>query len=175
MVFNSVDDVLRFAFKICGVRIEPLNNTAKVCNWLRSKGAGGRCHTEMTQHEYHAEAVMVLKKAEDVLNRYEWAVIRAYYGGFLESIVDLTAYIEKENRGVNLLICDAILANILAGRPRQVDIQDKYDLSNGNFYRQKNKISKTVNKLLNDAICKLEPVFIETGILVSKYALKEAS
>ena len=37
-MYKNVEQVLRDVYKIQGVRMEPLNNTASVCAWCESKG-----------------------------------------------------------------------------------------------------------------------------------------
>ena len=165
-MYQSVDQALRAAYKLWAVRIEPINNTAQIMDWCANKGVLRR-GSELTQHEYHANAAMIQSRVERVLNRFELAVIEMQYTGGLKAdgIIDLTAFIEKQNNGVNLLACDDVLMNLFANKPRRIDIMDKYDVSNGYFYRQHNKVKKIIGFLLNQAICKLEADFIDVGII----------
>lgn len=164
-MYQNVDEVLRSVYRIAGVRIEPLNNTAKICMWIENKGVLPIKQTGLTQHDYHANAAMIIKQMNRVLNRYELAVIEGIYGGLLHGIVDITTFIEEQNKGVNLLICDALIAHILIDKPKRTEIMDKYDISNGKFYREKRKIEKIIDLLLNSAVCKLEILFQERGII----------
>ena len=127
-MYRNVEQVLREVYKIHSVRMEPLNNTASVCAWCESKGVMGG-GGDLTQAETHANAAMIISRIERVLNRHELAVVECKYSEDLSGIVDITAYIEKQNNGVNLLICDAVVSNILREVPKQVDIMDKYDIS----------------------------------------------
>ena len=166
-MYQSVDQALRAAYKLWAVRIEPLNNTAQIMDWCASKGVlqGGG---ELTQHEHHANAAMIISRVERVLNRFELAAVELQYTGGLKAdgIVDLTAFIEQENRGVNLLICDDVLMNLFTGTPNRMKIQDKYDVSECTFHRQKNKVKKLIAELLNSAICKLEIEFEKSKIIM---------
>ena len=45
-------------------------------------------------------------------------------------------------------------------------IQDKYDVSERTFHRQKNKVKKLIAELLNSAICKLEIEFEKSKIIM---------
>lgn len=166
-MYKSVDQALRAAYKLRGVRIEPQNNTAQVMGWCASKGVL-QGSGELTQHEHHANAAMIISRIERVLNRYELAAVELHYTGGLKAdgIIDLTAYIERENKGVNLLICDALLAHIFCG-VKQEAIQDKYDLNRKYVYRQKKKINAIVNALLNSAWAKLEIEFEQRKIIFS--------
>ena len=98
--------------------MEPLNNTAKVCAWCESKGVMGG-GGELTQAETHANAAMIISRIERVLNRCELAVIECTYSENMSGIVDITAYIEEQNVGVNLLLCDNILSNLFTGLPKK--------------------------------------------------------
>ena len=164
-MYRSVDQALTAAYKLWAVRIEPLNNTAQIMDWCASKGVlqGGG---DLTQHEHHANAAMIISRVERVLNRFELAAVEMQYTGGLKAdgIVDLTAFLEEQNKGVNLLICDDLLSHIFCGM-RQEAIQDKYDLSRKTIYNQKKKVKDIVSALLNSAICKLEDDFLLSGVI----------
>ncbi|WP_107971359.1 hypothetical protein [Neisseria elongata] len=163
-MYRNVEQVLREVYKIHSVRMEPLNNTAKVCAWCESKGVMGG-GGELTQAETHANAAMIISRIERVLNRYELAVIECTYSENLSSIVDITAYIEEQNVGVNLLLCDNILSNLFTGLPKKTVIMDKYDISNGYLYRQREKIKRVVAALETTAILKLQDEFESCRII----------
>ena len=164
-MYKNVDEVLRDIYRFGALRIEPLNNTAQVCQWIENKGVSGS-KSSLTQAEWHANAAMIQSRIERVLNRFELAAVELQYTGGLKAdgIVDLTAFIEQENRGVNLLICDDLLSHIFCGM-RQEAIQDKYDLSRKTIYNQKKKVKDIVSALLNSAICKLEDDFLLSGVI----------
>lgn len=166
-MYQSVDAALQDAYRFGCLRIEPQNNTAQVMAWCENKGVVGNGAVGLTQAEWHANAAMIQAKVESVLNRYELAAVEMQYSGGLkqDGIIDLTAYIEQQNTGVNLLVCDAIIAHIFTGKPKQTAIMDKYDMSKGAYWRQHKKIKGVVAALHNSAICKLECVFIEAGIM----------
>ncbi|WP_373753807.1 hypothetical protein [Neisseria weixii] len=164
-MYRNVDEALRHAYKLWGVRIEPQNNTAQVMDWIEHKGVRG-ASSGLTQHEWHANSSMIIKQVERILNRYELAAVELHYTGGLKAdgIIDLTAYIERENKGVNLLICDALLAHIFCG-VKQEAVQDKYDLNRQCVWRQKKKVNAIVNALLNSAWAKLEIEFEQRGLI----------
>ena len=165
-MYQSVDQALRAAYKLWAVRIEPLNNTAQIMDWCANKGVlqGG---SDLTQHEHHANAAMIISRVERVLNRFELAAVEMQYTGGLKAdgIVDLTAFIEEQNKGVNLLICDDLLMNLFTGAPRLMRIQDKYNLHRNTVSNHKRKINRIINSLLNSAICKLELEFQQKKII----------
>lgn len=144
--------------------MEPLNNTASVCAWCESKGVTGG-GGDLTQAETHANAAMIISRIERVLNRYEIAVVECKYSEDLSGIVDITAYIEQQNEGVNLLICDALVSNILREVPKQVEIMDKYDISKMTLWRHSKKVSRQIAKLEESIQIKLYDEFKHCGII----------
>lgn len=165
-MFENVDAALSYAYKLAMLRIEPQNNTAQIMDWCRTKGVrrgGGK----LSQHEHHANSAMIISRTERVLNRYELAAVELHYTGGqkADGIVDLTAWIERENNGVNLLLCDALLGHLFFRRPKRTAIMDKYDLSCGSFYRQFNKIRRIHAALLNSAWLKLQDGFEQASII----------
>lgn len=163
-MYHTVEQVLADVYKIRGVRMEPLNNTASVCAWCESKGVMGG-GGDLTQAETHANAAMIISRIERVLNRYELAVVECKYSEDLSGIVDITAYIEQQNEGVNLLICDALVSNILREVPKQVDIMDKYDINKMTLWRHSKKVSKQIAKLEEAIQIKLYDEFKHCGII----------
>lgn len=163
-MYHTVDQVLADVYKIRGVRMEPLNNTASVCAWCESKGVTGG-GGDLTQAETHANAAMIISRIERVLNRYELAVVECKYSEDLSGIVDITAYIEQQNEGVNLLVCDALVSNILREIPKQVDIMDKYDINKMTLWRHSKKVSKQIAKLEESIQIKLYDEFKHCGII----------
>lgn len=163
-MYHTVEQVLADVYKIRGVRMEPLNNTASVCAWCESKGVTGG-GGDLTQAETHANAAMIISRIERVLNRYELAVVECKYSEDLSGIVDITAYIEEQNEGINLLICDSLVSNILREVPKQVDIMDKYDISKMTLWRHSKKVSKQIAKLEESIQIKLYDEFKHCGII----------
>lgn len=163
-MYRNVEEVLRDVYGIKGERMEPINGTALVCAWCESKGVIGG-GGDLTQAEKHAHAEMIISKIRRVLNRYELAVVECEYSEDLSGIVDITAYIEQQNDGVNLLICDALLSHIFSGSPKQMEIQDRFDIARVTLWRKKKQVDGIVAGLLDSAICKLEPEFRQAGII----------
>lgn len=163
-MYRNVEQVLLDVYKIRGVRMEPMNNTASVMHWCESKGVMGG-GGDLTQAETHANAAMIISRIGRVLNRYELAVVECKYSEDLSGIVDITAYIEKQNDGVNLLICDALVSNILREVPKQVEIMDKYDISKMTLWRHSKKVSQQIAKLEESIQIKLYDEFKRCGII----------
>ena len=170
-MYRNLDECLRDVFRFGSLRIGPQGNTASVMRHCENKGVHFGSSSDLTQAEWHANAAMIQTRIARILNRYEYAVIACEYGGVdLHYIVDLTAWIEWQNKGVNLLICDALLEHLFTKKPKQTEIMDRYDISKGTFWRQKEKVSGCVSALLNSALCKLYDDFAGTDILWGKAA-----
>lgn len=163
-MYKNVEQVLRDVYKIQGVRMEQLNNTASVCAWCESKGVMGG-GGELTQAETHANAAMIISRIERVLNRYELAAVECKYSADLSGIIDLTAYIEEQNNGVNLLLCDAILSNLFTEQPKKTAIMDRYDVTKTTLWRQFQKVRVILAGIETSAYLKLYDEFLRVGII----------
>lgn len=163
-MYHTVEQVLADVYKIRGERMEPINGTALVCALCESKGVIGG-GGDLTQAEKHAHAVMIISKIERVLNRYELALVECKHSADWSGIVDITAYIEQQNEGVNLLICDALVSHVLREIPKRLEIMDKYDISNGYFYKQLKKVKSIIAALENTTEVKLYDEFKSCGII----------
>lgn len=163
-MYHAVKEVLEDVYSIQGVRMEPMNGTATVCEWCKNKGVkyGGG---DLTQADKHANAAMIISRIERILNRYELAAVECKYSADLSGIIDLTAYIEEQNNGVNLLLCDALVSHILKERPKRLEIMDKYDISNGYFYKQLKKVKSIIAAIEYTAGVKLYDEFKSCGII----------
>ena len=166
-MYRNIDECLRDVYRFGALRIEPRGNTAQICYWVENKGVSRGGGYGMTQHDWHTNATMIRARVERLLDRFELAAVEMEYGGAIEAynIVDITAYIEQENNGANLLACDALVLHYFTGRPRRVDIMDKHNLSNGTFYRQFGKVSSCLNSLLIRARLRLDANFRQCGIV----------
>ena len=164
-MYRNVDEALRHAYKLWGVRIEPQNNTAQVMDWIEHKGVRGG-GSGLTQHEWHANSAMIIKQVERILSRHELAAVELHYTGGqkVDHITYLAEYIEREKIGVNMLIFNEMLMHIF-GNLKQEAIQDKYDLGRKYVYRQKKKVNAVINALLESAWAKLEIEFEERKII----------
>lgn len=166
-MYRNVEEALTQAYKLWGVCIEPQSNTAQVMSWMEHKGVRG-ASSGLTQHEWHANSAMIIKQVERILNRYELAAVELHYTGGVKAdgIVDLVAFIECENKGVNLLICDALLMNIFNPDVyKATAVMDKFDIPNGTFYRQREKVKGIVAAIETSAYLKLDETFRESGVI----------
>lgn len=164
-MYQSVEAALSHAYRLSCMRIEPLNNTAQICHWVEDKGVSRGGGQGMTQHDWHANSAMIRARVERLLNHLELCAVEAQYGSNLSRIVDLSSYILDQQQGIPLLLCDALLSHIFSGSPKQMQIQDRFDIGRVTLWRKKKQVGEIVAGLLNSAICKLEPEFRQVGII----------
>ncbi len=164
-MYQSVEAALSHAYRLSCMRIEPLNNTAQICHWVEDKGVSRGGGQGMTQHDWHANSAMIRARVERLLNHLELCAVEAQYGSNLSRIVDLSSYILNQQQGIPLLLCDALLSHIFSGSPKQMQIQDRFDIGRVTLWRKKKQVGEIVAGLLNSAICKLEPEFRQAGII----------
>ena len=164
-MYQSVEAALSHSYRLSCMRIEPLNNTAQICHWVEDKGVSRGGGQGMTQHDWHANSAMIRARVERILSHLELCAVEAQYGSNLSRIVDLSSYILDQQQGIPLLLCDALLSHIFSGSPKQLEIQDRFDIGRVTLGRKKKQVGGIVAGLLNSAICKLEPEFRQAGII----------
>ena len=164
-MYQSVEAALSHAYRLSCMRIEPLNTTAQICHWVEDKGVSRGGGQGMTQHDWHANSAMIRARVERLLNHLELCAVEAQYGSNLSRIVDLSSYILDQQQGIPLLLCDALLSHIFSGSPKQMQIQDRFDIGRVTLWRKKKQVGGIVAGLLNSAICKLELEFRQAGII----------
>lgn len=164
-MYRNIDECLRDVYRFGALRIEPMGNTAQVCEWVKAKGVtGGR--GRLTQAEWHANAAMIQARVERLLDRFELAVVEMEYGAVdLHNIVDLSLYVLQQHPKIDTLLCDNLIEYHFTARPRPTWIIDKYDLSKGAFYRRYDKVAGCLNELLNKARLKADRHFREVGVI----------
>lgn len=171
-MYESIDHMLHQVFHIINTLIIGESNIARIEEWIKTRGVVDRCESGLSQHDYHANSVIILSRAKLILNDVEWSLLNAHYGNDLSGIVDLTNFITSNTSGLTMLECDALLEHLFLPKDlhkqrkmRQIDIQDRFNWSKGQLFRKMTKVRKQVNKLYNDCITKLE---IDMEELLSK-------
>lgn len=164
-MYRNIDECLRDVYRFGALRIEPMGNTAQVCEWVEAKGVtGGR--GRLTQAEWHANAAMIQARIERLLDRFELAAVEMEYGAVdLHNIVDLSLYVLQRHPKIDTLLCDNLIEYHFTARPRPMWIIDKYDLSKGAFYRRYDKVAGCLNGLMNKARLKADRHLRECGVI----------
>lgn len=155
-MYESIDDMLCEVFYIKNTLIMGKSNSARIEEWIKSKGVIDRGTSGLTQHDLHANSAMILSRVANILNDIEWTLIKAEYGYDLAGIIDLTNYIVASTNGLNRLESDTLLEYLFVGQIKQSAMQDKFNWSKGKLYRKIRRIKLVINRLHNDCIIKLE-------------------
>ena len=155
-MYESIDDMLCEVFYIKNTLIMGKSNSARIEEWIKSKGVIDRGTSGLTQHDLHANSAMILSRVENILNDIEWTLIKAEYGYDLSGIIDLTNYILRKDSYIQPLECDALLEYLFIRNRTNSQLQDKYDLSAPKLNRKIRHVKIIINKLHYDCISKLE-------------------
>lgn len=166
-MYRNLDECLYDIYRFGALRIEPMGNTAQICLWLESKGAG-ISKSGLTQAEWHANARLIQNRIERILNRYELAAIEMQYSEFdRHNIIDLSAYVLARYSRLEPLLCDKLISHLFTEIPRLVDIQDSLDLPKMTVWRWQQKVNGCVIGLLNQARFKADAELRAAGVVGS--------
>lgn len=156
MYWESVDEILCQAFFIKNTLIMGKSNSARIEEWIKSKGVVDHCRSGLSQHDWHANSAMVLCRVENILNDIEWTLIKAEYGYDLSGIIDLTSYVLDRDSYIQPLECDALLEYLFLKNRTYTQMQDKFNFSAPKLNRKLRHIKTIINKLHCDCISKLD-------------------
>lgn len=155
-MYESIDHMLCEAFYIKNKLIIGKSNSARIEEWIKSKGVLDRMESGLSTHDLHANSAMILNRVEAILNDIEWTLIQAEYGYDLSGIIDLTNYILQKDGYIKPLECDALLEYLFIRNKTYRQIQDKFDWGTQKLNRKLNHIRTIINKLHYECIEKLE-------------------
>ncbi|QMT41383.1 hypothetical protein [Neisseria shayeganii] len=150
-MFGSVDEALYRAFEI--------SSTPIVTGGYMFSGQRIGTKREMTRHDWHAQAALVLARVERQLSAEEYALIRAEYGKDLSGIIDLSLYILTRHPEIPMLACDDLVEHALTGERNLAELQNKHGLSKSTVWRHKRKVVDVLADLHLRAMLKLEADF----------------
>lgn len=164
-MYRNLDECLYDIYRFGALRIEPMGNTAQICEWIKAKGVTGGTG-RLTQAEWHANAAMIQARVERLLDRFELAVIEMQYSEFdRHNIIDLSAYVLERHTRLNPILCDKLISHLFTERPRLVAIQDSLDLDKKTVWRWQQKVDSCVVGLLNQARFKVDAELRVAGVV----------
>ena len=108
-MYTSIDHMLCEMFFIKNTLIMGKSNSARIEEWIKSRGVVDRSKSGLSQHDMHANSSMLLTRVERILNDIEWTLINAEYGYNLSGIIDLTNYVLARDSYIQPLECDTLL------------------------------------------------------------------
>lgn len=159
-MFNSVDETLNFAFRTLSGEI------VKMSSINRMRGASG--NSELSPHDMHAQAAMIVSVCEQVLDPYERAVIVAKYAG-VKGVQDtlsnmLIAQLETgahSKRGV-IKLCISYFEHQIGTASMRAD----FGITDFKVRQYKNMANKIFRDLVYRAEILLDAEFRRAGLVV---------
>lgn len=133
--FLCPEHAIAVAYLMLAMPIEPKNPTQLVCEALRERfdvEYERKALSGLTPHEWHAQAVFIVKLMERTLgDSVGFHILRAQYGTGLEGAESARAVSEWLNppaKGRERLVTDMLVCRILRGRPRIRELSDRFDV-----------------------------------------------
>lgn len=133
--FSCPEHAIAVAYLMLAYPIEPKNPTQLVCEALRERfdvEYERKALSGLTPHEWHAQAVFIVKLMERTLgDSMGFHILRAQYGTGLEGAESARAVSEWLNpsaQGRERLVTDMLVCRILRGRPRIRELSDRFDV-----------------------------------------------
>ena len=171
--FHSPEHCLTVAFAFAELRIEPKNATAAVIDSMRAKAGQQlvlRPPSGMSQHEWHAQAVMALTFAERTLSSHPllWQAILAEYCHGVKGALAIQAvgeHLAPGLEGRDRLLADMLIMRQFRGRPRLRDLADRFDMSKDTVARRGAMYREPVRQLRDAAVQRLIVPMEEAGLI----------
>nr|DAT52495.1 MAG TPA: hypothetical protein [Caudoviricetes sp.] len=163
-MYRNLDECLYDIYRFGALRIEPMGNTAQICLWLESKGAG-ISKSGLTQAEWHANAAMIRSQVSGCLDSpLLVAVVECQYGK-LDSLLIIAGVLVAEKVCDDVYLAADMLRHIYSEMPKRVAIMDKYDLPSRTFARRRERITNHLANWEKIARFKLQECFKEKHII----------
>ena len=165
-MYRNLDECLQQTYKILSVELSPKGNTGAVMQWCESKGVilGGG---QLSQSEYHANAVMIASQVAQCLNRpVLTAVVECQYGK-TDGLMIIAGCLVANGACDDVAMTADLLRHIYSDgkNPRRTWIMDKYDLANSTFVRKRKKMTHYLAKWEQQARFQLNENFCKKGII----------
>ena len=155
-MYTSIDQMLCETFFIKNTLIMGKSNSARIEEWIKSRGVVDRSKSGLSQHDIHANSALLLNRVEHILNDIEWTLVNAEYGYDMSGIIDLTNYVLDRDSYIKPLECDALLEYLFTRNKTYIQLQDKFDWGAQRLNRKLSHVKTIINKLHCDCIDKLE-------------------
>lgn len=142
MHFKSPEHALRAAYFILATRIEPKTALLKIIEQMEiMAGIRIESKTEMTPHDWHAQAVWIVQLAERVTGtKIGFHVLQAMHGDIMqpqvrESLMQVSQWVNPATESRERLMVDLVVTHILRGRPTQQFIADQFGVAQKSISR----------------------------------------
>lgn len=162
MIYSSAEHAVQASLFIKAIPIGVSNPTGMVIDSLRRlfdmdyvrKAASG-----WTQHEWHANAVMILNRCERALGKHSlgWSAILVRYGDPFDDDVKMAAALLADGIESKLEqhIVEKLIWNVQAGRPSLRDIAGWYPVNFSQLQRERAALNRKLHEIESGAWCLL--------------------
>jgi hypothetical protein len=142
--FSCPEHAIAVAYLMLAYPIEPKNPTQIICEALQERfdtTYERKALSGLTPHDWHAQAVFIVKALERGLgDSVGFHILRAQYGTGEEGARSARAVSRWLNPGAEeeskeRVLVDLLVANILRGRPRLRELSDRFDVPKSNIGR----------------------------------------
>ncbi|MFY3082952.1 hypothetical protein ACOTF2_23050 [Achromobacter xylosoxidans] len=170
--FSRPEHAIAVAYLMLAMPIEPKNPTQLVCEALRERfdvEYERKALSGLTPHEWHAQAVFIVKLMERTLgDSVGFHILRAQYGTGEEGAASARrvsewlnphALTDSRERGVT----DLLAAHILRGRPRLRALCDGFDLPYSALQRPASAYRVLIEGVRRAALQRLEQRMRDEG------------
>ncbi|GGX11245.1 hypothetical protein GCM10007242_16660 [Pigmentiphaga litoralis] len=171
-MFHSPEEALAVAFTITELPIEPKNATQLIVEALRERYGLQirRLPSGLTPHDWHAQAVMVLKFAERTLaSRPDlWRAILAEYSPRIDGALAIQAVANDLVPGLSAeerVLADMLVMRQFRRKPALEDIADRFGVSRQTVGRRERFWREQIAPLRRAAMQQLEEPMREAGLL----------
>lgn len=172
--FSCPEHAIAVAYLMLAMPIEPKNPTQLVCEALRERfdvEYERKALSGLTPHEWHAQAVFIVKLMERTLgDSVGFHILRAQYGtgeegAYSARTVSYWLNPSAEDDSKERLVVDLLVANILRGQPRIRDLSDRFDVPKSNIGRLASAYRVLVEGSRRAALARLEVRMADVGLL----------
>ncbi|WP_438859953.1 hypothetical protein [Achromobacter spanius] len=175
--FACAEHAIAVAYLMLAMPIEPKNPTQLICEALQERfdvEYERKALSGMTPHEWHAQAVFIVKLLERTLGKsIGFHLLRAQHATGLEGAESARAVSEWLNpigEGRERLVTDMLVCRMLRGRPRIRDLSDRFDVPKSTLHDVLQAYRQLIEPTRETAISRLEVVMADAGIVVSAVA-----
>lgn len=179
--FSCPEHAIAVAYLMLAMPIEPKNPTQLACEALRERfdvEYERMALSGLTPHEWHAQAVFIVKLMERTLgDGIGFHILHAQYGTGDEGAASarrVSEWLNAEaaaNSNERILV-DLLVTNILRGRPRIRDLSDRFDVPKSNIGRLASAYRVLIEGARRAALHRLEIGMHERGIVVNTLTLE---
>lgn len=173
--FSCPEHAIAVAYLMLAYPIEPKNPTQLICEALQERfdvEYERKALSGLTPHDWHAQAVFIVKVMERTLGEgIGFHILHAQYGTGEEGAASarrVSEWLNPEAPADSTMreLVDLLVTNILRGRPRIRDLSDRFDLPKSNIGRLSSAYRVLVEGARRAALNRLDVQMRDADIVV---------